>query len=200
MFKISERGYQALKVMAVLAVLAPLAYWAYDEGVAPDRGPGDVEAIAGDRAFQDRRYERALDEYKAALEKDPGHGNALLGKANTYVQLERFEDAVAAYNRYEQEVDPEFAGLYANRGIAYDRMGEHERALADYRMAQELDPSVDDGPGWLTRFFHIGPEPPPTVGDRADYLEYQLQLPPHERKLADPEADREQRPYTQQAQ
>lgn len=199
MITISERGYQALKVMAFVAVLGPLAWWIYDEGIAPDRGPGDVEAIAGDRAFQDRRYERALSEYKTALEKDPMHGPAMLGLANTYVQFERFEDAIEMYDRYEREIDSEFAGLYANRGVAYDRMGEHTRALEDYRTAQYLDESVDDGPGWLTRFFHMDADGQPTVGDRADYIEYQLELPPSERQLANPEVDSQQRPYPQRS-
>jgi len=194
--KITESGYQKLKVIAFVAVLMPLVYMIY-AGFGEASEPGDMQAVAGDRAFQDRNFERALEEYKVALQHKPEHGHALLGKANTLVELGRFDEAIAAYDRYADEVDPEFAGVYANRGIAFDRMGEHELALADYRTAQELDPSVDDGPGWLTRFLHMDSGGQPTIGDRARYLEAQLALPEHERQLADPDLDGQQRSYTQ---
>jgi len=196
MIEITERGYEKLKVVALLAALMPLAYLGY-QAVTTERAPGEVEATAGDRAFQDGRYETALAEYRDALDQAPEHGQALLGLANTLTQTGDYREAIAAYNRYLEDVDPEFAGAYANRGIAYDRMGNHEQALADYRKAQELDPSVDDGPGWLTKFLHMGPEGQPTIGDRADYLEAQLALPPDERELTRPDIDEEQRSYTQ---
>ncbi len=196
MIKITESGYQKLKVVAFVAILMPLGYMVY-EGFGEAREPGDMQAVAGDRAFQDRDFESALSEYKAALEHDPEHGHALLGKANALVQLQRVDDAIAAYDRYIAEIDDEFAGVYANRGIAFDHIGEHELALQDYRKAQALDEAVDDGPGWLTRFLHMDTDGQPTVGDRADYLEHQLALPEEERKLADPERDGEQRSYTQ---
>lgn len=196
MIRITESGYQKLKVAAFIAMLMPLGYLVY-EGFVPERGPGDIEAVAGDRAFQDRHFEQALREYRAALEKAPEHGHALMGKANALAELGRFEEAIAAYDRYAGEIDGDFAGVYANRGIAFDRMGEHRRALEDYRRALELDSSVDDGPGWLTRFLFMDPDGQPTIGDRADYIEMQLALPEHQRKLSDPEADSRQRTYTQ---
>ncbi|MBK5937305.1 tetratricopeptide repeat protein [Halorhodospira halophila] len=196
MIKITERGYRTWVVIAIVAALLPLGYALY-QGVAPDRGPGDVKTIAGDRAFQDRRYERALEEYSRALEEAPQHRYAHLGKATTLLELGEFERAIDLYDRFIEWIDPEFAGAYANRGIAYDRLGEHEKALADYRTAAELDEAVDDGPGWLTRFFHMGPDGQPSISERADYIEEQLALPESERKLSDPEKDSQQRAYTQ---
>lgn len=196
MIRITESGYQKLKVVAFVLVLLPIGYMVY-EGFGEERGPGDIEAVAGDRAFQDRDFEAALEEYRAALDAAPEHAHAQLGEANTLVELGRFEDAIAAYDRYVEEIDAEFGGVYANRGIAYDRMGQHRRALEDYRRAQRLDPSVDEGPGWLTKLLHMDPGGQPTIGDRADYIEAQLALPEDERKLSDPERDEQQRAYTQ---
>lgn len=194
--KITESRYQKLKVIAFIAILMPLGYMVY-EGFSAEREPGDVEAIAGDRAFQDRNFERALREYRSALEQAPDHGHALMGKANTLVELQRFDEAIATYDRYAEEIDDDFAGVYANRGIAFDRIGEHELALQDYRKAMDLDSSVDEGPGWLTRFLHMDSGGQPTIGDRARYIESQLALPEDERKLADPDRDGQQRSYTQ---
>lgn len=196
MIRITERGYERLKVIALLAALMPLGYIAYD-AFTTEREPGDVEAIAGDRAFQDGRYDEALAEYRDALDADPEHPKALIGLGNTLTQTGDYADAIEAYGRYIEEIDDEFAGVFANRGVAYDRMGEHEQALADYRRAQDLDPSVDDGPGWLTKLLHMDPEGQPTIGDRADYIEAQLELPPDERELARPDVDDRQRSYTQ---
>lgn len=194
--RITESGYQKLKVIAFVAILVPLGYMVF-AGFSADRDPGDAAALAGDRAFQDRNFDRALAEYQAALEQDPEHGHALMGKANALVELQRFDDAIAAYDRYAEEIDSDFAGVYANRGIAFDRIGEHEVALQDYRKAMALDPSVDEGPGWLTKFLHMDSSGQPTIGDRARYIESQLALPETERKLADPDVDGQQRSYTQ---
>ncbi|MFW6277846.1 MAG: tetratricopeptide repeat protein [Halorhodospira sp.] len=192
---VTERGYRILKGIAVAVVLAPVAWLAY-EGFVPEQEPGDMASTAGDRAFADGYYERALEEYSKALEQESDHPQALRGKARTFIEMGRPEEAVELYERY-LAMEPESAGAYANRGIAYDRMGEHEQALKDYERALTLDPSVAEGPGWLTRFLHLGAEEPPTIADRADYLREQLALPEDERKLADPEQDRAQRSYSQ---
>lgn len=187
--------YQKLKWVAVVIAILPIAWLVY-EGFVPERGPGDVAATAGDRAFADHRYERAYREYKSALEADPEHLHALRGKAAALTQLERYAEAVEIYTRYLEE-DPGFAGAYANRGIAYDRMGRYEEALADYERALILDPSVADGPGWLTKFLHMDPDGQPTIADRAGYIQAQLDLPEEERVLNIPEEDRAQRSYSQ---
>ncbi|MCK8515938.1 tetratricopeptide repeat protein [Methylonatrum kenyense] len=194
---ITERTYQVLKYLAIAVVIAPVFWLAY-EGFVPERGPGDTAATAGDRAFADGYYDRALREYRTALERDPENRHALLGKAGTYVQMERYDEALASYAQFIERY-PDFAGAYANRGIALDRMGRYEDALEDYDRALTLDTSVADGPGWLTRFLHMGPEGQPTVADRADYIREQLALPEDERQLYDPEQDRAQRVYTQRA-
>ncbi len=193
----SEEMYRKLKWVAVVVAILPIAWLVY-EGFVPDREPGDVAATAGDRAFADHHYERALEQYQRALEQAPDHLHALRGKAATLTELGFHEDAVEAFTRYLEE-DPGFAGVYANRGIAYDRMGRYEEALRDYERALILDPSVADGPGWLTKFLHIGPEGQPTIADRAGYIRAQLALPEEERVLSDPELDSAQRSYSQRA-
>lgn len=192
---ISEKTYRVLKVVAVVVAILPVVWLAY-EGFVPDRQPGDLASVAGDRAFADGYYEQAMKEYTKALEQAPDHRQALLGKAGTLVQLERYEEALDVYGQFIER-HPDFAGAYANRGIALDRMGRYEDALEDYERALILDPSVADGPGWLTKFLHMTPAGQPTVADRADYIREQLALPEDERQLYDPEQDARQRTYTQ---
>lgn len=58
-------------------------------------------------------------------------------------QLERFEDAVAAYDaalaRFDEEVSGQWFIYYA-RGISHERLGIWEKAEADFRKALELNP------------------------------------------------------------
>lgn len=67
--------------------------------------------------------------------------------------------------------------------------------MADYRRALELNPDLAKGPGWLWRFLRNVQEKPPTIKDRADYLEAELAKPPEERLLRVPEEDEKQRMY-----
>jgi len=83
----------------------------------------------------------------------------------------------------------------ANRGILKDRMGDYSGALADYLQSLQLAPEVKEGPGLLTRFMRNQPQKPPTVADRARYLEQQLALPESQRMLRLPEQDSRQRSY-----
>jgi tetratricopeptide (TPR) repeat protein len=36
---------------------------------------------------------------------------------------------------------PDYAWTYSNRGLAYYRKGDHDRAISDYAKALELDPN-----------------------------------------------------------
>lgn len=93
------------------------------------------------------------------------------------------------------ELKPDLAAAFANRGILYDRSGEYEKALADYRKALEMDPEILEGPGFLWRFMRRIDEKPPTIEDRADYLETELAKPEEERLLKVPGEDKKQRMY-----
>jgi tetratricopeptide (TPR) repeat protein len=116
----------------------------------------------------------------------------------------RYREALNAYDEAIQreeesgisEPSRSILGVsYANRGILKDRMGDYRGALSDYRKSMELYPEVTEGPGFLTRFMRNQADKPPTVADRAGYLEQQLARPESERLLWLPEQDAAQRSY-----
>jgi tetratricopeptide (TPR) repeat protein len=119
---------------------------------------------------------------------------ARLGLAVTYMQTGKDNEALQEFNLVV-EINPGLAAAIANRGILYDRMGEYNKALADYRKALELDPEILEGPGFLWRFMRNIDEKPPTILSRAEYLEAELAKPEEERLLYVPGEDEKQRMY-----
>ncbi|MDH3402878.1 MAG: tetratricopeptide repeat protein [Acidobacteriota bacterium] len=181
----------ALVALGLLLVVGAFFVWGR---VFAEDTPGDYRVRKGNYRLEDGRYEQAIEEFEAALETNPGHLGAHLGRAITHGQMGELELALAELDR-TLELDPGLAPAWANRGILRDRLGRHAEALADYRRALELDPRLAKGPGYLWRFLRNVGERPPTIADRADYLEAELAKPPAERLLRLPEEDAKQRMY-----
>jgi tetratricopeptide (TPR) repeat protein len=156
--------------------------------------PGDYKVRKGNYRLEDGQYERAIAEFEGALDENPDHVGAHLGLALTRIQMGELEGALDELDK-TLELDPEMAVAYANRGIVLDRLGRPAEALADYRRALELDPKLAKGPGWLWRFLRNVDEKPPTIQDRAEYLEGELAKPADQRLLQIPEEDQKQRMY-----
>lgn len=184
--------YNLLKWVAICGGVLWISYEVYRHFAG--MGPGDVLYIDGNNLFKDGHYERASEYFKDSLEKNPEHGAALRGLANSYVQLKRYNDALGAINR-AINLNPEFGGNYALRGIVYDHSGRHKLAIADYEKSLQMSPDVADGMHWLDRLLYNVQDRPPTVKDRLDYLKKQFELPESERVLSNPEKDVKQRPY-----
>lgn len=193
MIEVDTPIYRALKWFAIamaVFVVGSMVVQYLTEGDAP----GTLEYRTGNLRLEDGAYEDALASFNAQLALDPDNPAGLLGKGLALMELHRPEDALIAFDA-ALAVQPDFAAAYANRGILHDRMGRHDKALADYRQALALDPELAEGPGWLTRFLRNQWEPPPTIADRADYIEHELEKPPGERVLRMPEVDEQQRSY-----
>jgi Flp pilus assembly protein TadD len=168
--------------------------WSLYDGLLKESTPDSQELAAAFRYLEDGQYQDALLVYQTLLKQNPDNSYALRGKAQALLQLGKFDEALVAYDEaiYRQ---PDMGVTYANRGILKDRMGDYEGALADYRQALALEPEVAEGPGFMTRFLRNQAEKPPTVADRAKYLEEQLAMPESQRLLQVPEKDSTQRSY-----
>lgn len=189
----ADRGYRILRATAVTAVLAWVSWSIYDGFVQP-RTPEALALAAAHRAYADGDPAAARDGYRDVLLEHPDNLDARRGLARALMDLGAYDAALVQFDRAIAGA-PDFAPTYANRGILRDRMGDYEQAIADYRRALELDPTLDDGPGWLTRFLRNQADKPPTIGARARYLAEQLARPPGERLLRVPEQDAAQRSY-----
>jgi FimV-like protein len=156
--------------------------------------PGQNKYRLANKYLEDGDYDEALQILNEVLAGNPGYKQAYLAKAITLLHMGRFDDSRAAFD-WAIRLDEHYAEAYANRGILNDKLEQHEAALGDYRKALELNPELAKGPGWLWRFLRNIPEPPPTIADRAKYLEEELRKPEGERLLRVPELDSKQRMY-----
>ena len=186
----SENRAGLLVLLLFVSVVAFVLYWR----TAVEDTPGDYHVKTGNYHLEDGQYDRALAEFERALEANAGHPLAYLGMALALMHQEHHEASLEAFG-HVLALDDSLAVAYADRGILHDRMGLHAAALQDYRRALSLDPRLADGPGWLWRFLRNIPERPPTIADRAAYLEAELQKPPEDRILRLPEIDAQQRMY-----
>lgn len=189
-------------ILCFVGTFAMFTVWAFLEQIAL-RAPGDYETEMGGNRLQEGKYEEALRHFEAALDEMPNHRGALMGRALVYLQLGAYDRARAEFDSLiaylEANLEPDdrtgrgtLAGAYANRGIMYDRMGEYEKALADYVRAVRIDEGAVSGPGLIDRVVYGTPEPA-TVRKRAVYLAEQLALPEDQRVLRVPELDSRQR-------
>ena len=187
--------YENLKWAAIILGVSWVLWTLYDGVVRPNLDPATAAYGRAVRDFKDGKYNIALEGYERTLVNDPQHLGALRGKADSLLLLGDYRSAIAIYDELI-ELSPELGVHYANRGIAYDRLADYQKAIEDYELAHSLNEDLNKGPGWLTRFLRNQEAKPATIKDRADYLKAQLQLPPAERVLRKPEEDDRQRPYT----
>ena len=177
----------ALIIMA--AIIGLIAYPKYR-----DAQTGELQYKTANNKLADGLYEEAIEDLNDSLSLDPEHVGAHLTMAITLIQLKRNDEAFEWFDR-TLALDPENAAAYANRGILNDRLGNYEQALEDYKRALIIDGEIAEGPGVLTRFLKKIDKKPPTIYDRAVYIQEQLKLPPEERVLSMPELDEQQQMY-----
>jgi len=186
-------------LMIVLIVLS-VGYQLLRERVDPP--PGDFEVKAGNIHLEIGEFDEALEDYDAALAVQPDHRGALMGRAIAFLAMGKMAEAEAEFDYMidylERTLEPDdptgrgaLAAAYANRGIMYDRLGEYEQALEDYKQALRIDHEVVEGPGVVDKILHIAD--PSNVLMRAKYLQEQLALPEEERVMRIPEEDAKQR-------
>lgn len=188
-----DSTYKNLMRIAIALTVLWVGWTVYD-GLLKESSPDSQELAAAFRYLEDGQYQDALGVYQELLNQNPDNTYALRGKAQALLQLGNFDKALDAYDEVIYR-NPDMGVTYANRGILKDRMGDYEGALADYRKALSLNPDVAEGPGFMTRFLRNQAKEPPTVADRAKYLEQQLALPESQRLLRVPEKDSAQRSY-----
>ncbi len=84
------------------------------------------------------------------------HCKVFFKVANSYFSLDKYEEAIAAYDQALQ-IKPDLHEAWYNRGIAIDNLGRHEEAIAAYDQALQIKPDYYEA--WNNRgsaLFHLG--------------------------------------------
>ncbi len=107
--------------------------------------------------LRDKQFNEALSSFVAALAVHPDHPQALRLQAEALFHLGRFEEVVAAFDRYLKAGKP-LESVYRGRGLARAELGRHAGAIEDFTKALEMAPTstVQAYRGWM----HLGVDAP----------------------------------------
>jgi len=83
-----------------------------------------------------------LEDFDQALKINPRYAIAHNNRGEAFENMNRLENAMAAYNR-AIDINTRYARAYANRGDIWRKMGNGDNAAADYRHALSIDPAND---------------------------------------------------------
>ena len=113
-----------------------------DFGVAMQLAPKNGKYLAnrGEAWRLSGNLERALADQNRAVEIYAGGSGAALGlmyRGETLRYLGQYDQALADYDQ-SIKADPEFAPAYTGRGLTFERMGDVERARAEFKMALQV--------------------------------------------------------------
>lgn len=99
----------------------------------------EVHRIAGWGKRNDGRYPQAVDEYRRAIELDPGNGDAHRRLGQVYELNGQLTEALAAYHR-AVEVDPTQFRNYQELASYYFQRADYPEAVRQLRQAINLAP------------------------------------------------------------
>src|SRR5690349_5528048 len=91
--------------------------------------------------MRDGRNQRALFDYNKSISLMPDLYETKVNKGAALYGLERYSEALAALNEgvLTDSVDARAIGFY-NRGLAYEKLGDLQRAYEDFRRALNTNP------------------------------------------------------------
>ncbi|MEY4641755.1 MAG: hypothetical protein RLZZ227_1749 [Pseudomonadota bacterium] len=102
--------------------------------------------------FDAGMIEEALRDFDQAVAVQDSLGPAHVNRGYTLIALQRWADALAAFDRGITLGAPEPARAHFNRGVAHEELGHVREAYQDYLMASELNPAWEEPKRELARF------------------------------------------------
>lgn len=110
---------------------------------AAQRGRADVRA--GNRLYEEGRFDEAHEKYLDALRDDPDSPIIHFNEANALYRTEEFARALEAYRRALEANDPSLqAKAWYNLGNALYRQQQLQESLEAYKQALRVDPNDVD--------------------------------------------------------
>ncbi len=107
-------------------------------GYLDTRSPRGERNLAG-LHFEAGRYPEAAAAYEKLVRENPEDGTLRASLAGALGALGRFDESLAQLSK-AIELEPANPGAYHNRGVIYERRGELEAAVLEYKQALHFDP------------------------------------------------------------
>jgi tetratricopeptide (TPR) repeat protein len=111
----------------------------YESILDSDPGHGPACINLGTIFYNQRQFVQAERLYRRATVSDANYALAYFDLGNVLDELQRLPEAVEAYRRAIFLV-PSYADAHYNLALAYERTGEHRKALCHWKTYVRLDP------------------------------------------------------------
>ncbi len=103
---------------------------------------GYAFAYRGECFRQIGQWERALQDFQEALNRNPQDSWAIASRGETYRRMEQYEEALADFDR-AIALNEKYSWAIASRGATYQALRRYEEALADFDRAIALNEKYD---------------------------------------------------------
>jgi Flp pilus assembly protein TadD len=103
----------------------------------------------------EKQHELAIDDFTSANSLLPQQTGPLLGRARSYLALDKVKEATVDLDEAAQ-AEPQNAQIWTARGLAYERLGNKDKAAGSYARAMILRPKDDEA---KTGFARVGGKP-----------------------------------------
>jgi tetratricopeptide (TPR) repeat protein len=136
-------GYRLLKEWTLPFIGGMVAVYAiYSRIVGKPADTYETLLANGDRLRDAQQYEKALDVYDRAIEKDPTQISGWWQRGNTLISIGQNKDALLAYDRAVELANGDASKLnllHFNRGLALFYLKEYQQALQSFISISEVD-------------------------------------------------------------
>lgn len=137
--------YDAWIELGLLGAMADheLTTYYYDNAIRIDSTRYDALYNKGYYVQEKGEYRVAINLYKQLIRHTPSFYNAYYNKGYIYLEyLQQYDSAIYEFNNVLSINQLNHKAFY-NRGLAYERMGDMRKAMADYEQSLELNPKFD---------------------------------------------------------
>jgi tetratricopeptide (TPR) repeat protein/Zn-dependent protease len=136
-------GYRLLKewTLPIIGIMVAI-YAIYVRVVGKPVDSYEILIANGDRHKDAQQYEKALNAYDRAIEKDPTQISAWWQRGSILISMGQNKDALLAYDRaveLSQGDASQLNALHFNRGLAQFYLKEYEQALQEFMSISEID-------------------------------------------------------------